>query len=159
VSTCRLAVHSSLPLSSILCHLSPWSFCAPVPPCPIVQCISPSLSLPPPPLPKGTEKGGRDKRGGMLRMGLEGMTVESRVFHCRKSNSKGGRTWLQLIRSCALHSPSVQFQDGGREVTCGGPMLEVRESEVRTFRRSPKTRDRSNLVEAWSILNLRIQVD
>jgi hypothetical protein len=44
-----------------------------------------------------------------LRMGLEGTMVESRVFHCGKSNSKGGWTWLQLIRSCALYLPSVQF--------------------------------------------------
>jgi hypothetical protein len=75
----------------------------------------------------------------LLRMGLEGMTVEFRVFCCGKSDSRGGWTWLQLIRSCTLRSPSVQFQDGGREVTCGSPMLEVRESEIESFRRSPKT--------------------
>jgi hypothetical protein len=32
-------------------------------------------------------------------------------------------------------------------------MSEVRESDVRTFRRSPKTRGRSNLIETWSKLD------
>jgi hypothetical protein len=50
----------------------------------------------------------------LLRMGLEGTTVSTEFFRCGKSNSKRGWTWLQLLKSCALHLPSVQFQDGGR---------------------------------------------
>jgi hypothetical protein len=95
----------------------------------------------------------------LLRTGLEGMTVESGVFRCRKSDSKGGWTWLQLIRSCTLCLPSVQFQDRGREITCRSPMSEVRKSEIGSFRRSPKTRERGNLNKAWLILNWKIQVE
>jgi hypothetical protein len=74
----------------------------------------------------------------VLRMGLEGTMVESGVSAVGSPTLRGAG----LGFSCALCSPSVQFQDGGREVTCRSPMLEVHESEVRSFQRSPKTRER-----------------
>jgi hypothetical protein len=50
----------------------------------------------------------------VLRTGLEGTTVESRVSAVGSPTPRGGWTWLQLIRICTLCLPSVQFQDGGR---------------------------------------------